>query len=83
MFELGPDKLVFVFLAVLIFLGPKELPAMIRTISKWRRQVRSFQDTIRTEIGSVLDIGRDHGQSATGTPPALEIEPTRRERDEL
>jgi Sec-independent protein translocase protein TatA len=82
MFELGPDKLVFVLLAVLIFLGPKELPAMIRTISKWRRQVRSFQDTIRTEIGSVLDLGRGRGRSTPGAPP-LEIEPPHRDRDEL
>ena len=68
MFELGPDKLVFILLAVLIFLGPKELPAIVRTIGKWRRQVRSFQDTLRTEIGSVLEFPRG-GQSTPGQSP--------------
>jgi sec-independent protein translocase protein TatB len=69
MFELGPDKLVFILLAVLVFLGPKELPAIVRTIGKWRRQVRSFQDTLRTEIGSVFELPRGD-QSTRGNPPA-------------
>jgi sec-independent protein translocase protein TatB len=59
MFDLGPDKLVLIFAAVLIFLGPKEIPAAVRQIGKWRRQLRSFQDTIRSEITSMIELPRD------------------------
>jgi Sec-independent protein translocase protein TatA len=58
MFELGPDKLVIIVVAVLIFLGPKEIPAVIRTIRKWQRQVQSFRDTIKNELGSVIELPR-------------------------
>ncbi len=77
MFELGPDKLVFILLAVLVFLGPKELPAIVRTIGKWRRQVRSFQDTLRAEIGSVLEL-----PSGTTKPAEPPHPPTRRDDDD-
>jgi sec-independent protein translocase protein TatB len=82
MFDLGPDKLVFILLAVLVFLGPKELPAIVRTIGKWRRQVRSFQDTLRTEIGSVFELPSGGEQSPRGKPPAPPNE-THQDRDEL
>jgi Sec-independent protein translocase protein TatA len=58
MFDLGPDKLVIIAVVVMIFLGPKEIPAVVRTIRKWQRQVQSFRDTIKHEIGSVLEPPR-------------------------
>ena len=68
MFDLGPDKLVIVAVVVMIFLGPKEIPAVIRTIRKWQRQVQSFRDTIKHELGSVLEPPRG-GSTATPPPP--------------
>ena len=68
MFELGPDKLVIIVVAVLIFLGPKEIPAVVRTIRKWQRQVQSFRDTLKSELGSVLELPRGGGASTPSTP---------------
>ena len=59
MFDLGPEKLLFVFAAALIFLGPKELPALVRTVGEWRRRLQSVRETIRAELGSVLELPRD------------------------
>ena len=81
MFELGPDKLVIIVVAVLIFLGPKEIPAVVRTIRKWQRQVQSFRDTLRAEIGSVLEVPRG-AQPTPRRPPAAEELPAPQDRDE-
>jgi Sec-independent protein translocase protein TatA len=81
MFELGPDKLVIIVVAVLIFLGPKEIPAAVRTLRKWQRQVQSFRDTIKSEIGSVLELPRG-GQSTPRQPPASGNPPAPQDRGE-
>ena len=68
MFELGPDKLVIIVVAVLIFLGPKEIPAVVRTVRKWQRHVQSFRDTLKNELGSVLELPRG-GSAPTPRSP--------------
>jgi Sec-independent protein translocase protein TatA len=55
-FDLGPEKLLLVLAAVFIFLGPKELPAAARKVGEVLRYLRSLEDTIRTEVGSALDV---------------------------
>jgi Sec-independent protein translocase protein TatA len=64
MFDFGPEKLLLVFVAVLTFLGPKELPAAARTIATWMRHVRSLQDMMRAELGMVLELPSPASTSA-------------------
>ena len=56
MFDIGPEKLAIIFGAVLLFLGPKELPALARKIDELRRQLRSFQETLRSEVNRMTDL---------------------------
>jgi Sec-independent protein translocase protein TatA len=55
MFDLAPDKILIILLAVFIFLGPKELPVAARRISSALRQLRDLQATLRSEVGSLID----------------------------
>jgi Sec-independent protein translocase protein TatA len=66
MFDLGPEKIMMILAAVCIFLGPKELPMAARKIGAATRQLRSWQDTLRTEVSSVLAID---AEPATPTEP--------------
>jgi Sec-independent protein translocase protein TatA len=59
MFDIGPEKLLIIFGAVMLFLGPKEIPAAARTVSKLMRQLRSVQDTLKSELSSVMQIPTD------------------------
>ena len=68
MFDIGPEKLMFIFAAVLLFLGPKEIPAAARTLGKFRQQLRSVQDTIRTELSSVLEVPSSSTTSSPSSP---------------
>jgi Sec-independent protein translocase protein TatA len=72
MFDLGPEKIMMILAAVCIFLGPKELPVAARKIGAATRQLRSWQDTLRTEVSSVLAIDPEpssRDEPAAGTEP--------------
>jgi Sec-independent protein translocase protein TatA len=76
-FEIGPEKILLILGAALLFLGPKELPAAARKLASGMRQLRSLQDTVRGEVMSALDTTSSNGSNDTsGTPseptPALE-----------
>ena len=71
MLDLGWQELFFISLLALIVVGPKDLPNMINSISRWifkgRRLVQGFQgsmelaareleiDTIRHDVNKVYD----------------------------
>src|SRR5437588_10804401 len=40
MFDLGWGKLVVIALIALIVIGPKELPAVLRTVGQWMTKIR-------------------------------------------
>jgi Sec-independent protein translocase protein TatA len=64
MFDLGPDKILVILVALFIFLGPKELPAAARTIGEGMRKLRALQDTVRSELGAAIDVPTDHAAPA-------------------
>jgi Tat protein translocase TatB subunit len=72
MFDIGPDKLFVILVAAFIFLGPKELPAAARKIGELMHQLRSLQDTLRTEAGSAIST-----DSADTEPRELSNQPPR------
>lgn len=82
MFDLGPEKIMMILAAACIFLGPKELPMAARKIGAMTRQLRSWQDTLRTEVSSALALDTepspDVGPSTDAeryAPPAKVPEP--------
>ncbi len=40
MFDIGPEKLIFILIAMLIFLGPKRIPEAARSLG---RSIREFR----------------------------------------
>ena len=75
MLDLGWQELFFIALLALIVVGPKDLPIMVRSISRWifkaRRLVQDFQgsmesaareleiDNIKHEVNKVYDDTED------------------------
>ena len=75
MLDLGWQELFFITLLALIVVGPKDLPIMVRSISRWifkaRRLVQDFQgsmesaareleiDSIKHEVNKVYDDTED------------------------
>jgi Sec-independent protein translocase protein TatA len=74
MFDIGPDKLAVIFGAALLFLGPKELPALARKIGELRRQLRTMQDTLRSELSSMTHFTLE--TSAPNTDTDQDTDPT-------
>ena len=52
--SLQPNEVLIIVLVALIVLGPKRLPAAIRSIGQAFRQVREFSTTMRQEIDATL-----------------------------
>ena len=74
MFELGPDKLAIIFGAALLFLGPKELPIVARKIGDLRRQLRTVQNALRSELQTITQLSH---VSSTEAPNAEgDVDPT-------
>lgn len=52
MLDLGWQELFFIALLALIVVGPKDLPIMVQSISRWifkaRRLVQDFQDSMES-----------------------------------
>ena len=78
MFDLGPEKIMTILVAVCIFLGPKEIPAAARRIGAVTRQLRSWQDTLRAEVSSALSIDDEPSAipARTTRAPADESDPS-------
>jgi len=71
MFDIGWTEMAVIALVVIIFIGPKELPGMLRTLGQWvskaRAMAREFQDGLEDmarETG--LDEAKREIETATG-----------------
>lgn len=50
MLNIGPMELLLILLVALIFVGPKKLPELGRTIGKSLRELRKAQDEVRSTL---------------------------------
>lgn len=55
MFNLGPDKMIIIFVLALVLLGPEELPGAARRLGEFMRVVRSYSDGFRHEMNSMVE----------------------------
>ncbi|MDQ1466434.1 MAG: sec-independent protein translocase protein TatB [Actinomycetota bacterium] len=53
--SLGPAEILVVLVLALIVFGPKRLPEVGRQVGGALRELRKVQDTVQSEIRSVLD----------------------------
>jgi sec-independent protein translocase protein TatB len=71
MFDIGWTEMAVIALVVIIFIGPKELPGVLRTLGQWvskaRAMAREFQDGLEDMAReSGLDEVKKEIESATG-----------------
>jgi sec-independent protein translocase protein TatA len=53
--SLGPAEILVVLVLALVVFGPKRLPEVGRQVGGALRELRKVQDTVQTEIRSVID----------------------------
>jgi Tat protein translocase TatB subunit len=69
--NLGPAEILVILVVALVVFGPKRLPEVGRQVGGALRELRKVQDTVRTEISSVLN-DEDHDSVISSPPPALD-----------
>jgi TatA/E family protein of Tat protein translocase len=53
--SLGPAEILMVLVVALVLFGPKKLPEVSRQVGGALRELRKIQDTVQTEMRSVID----------------------------
>jgi sec-independent protein translocase protein TatB len=84
MFDFSSGELLLIALAVLIFIKPKDLPVVLRTVGQWtgkiRRMAGEFQDQFREAMreAEMADIKKDideaTGKIGSGIDPFKELQ---------
>ena len=54
MFDIGPSELLLIIIVAVIAIGPKELPAALRTAGKWLGQMRRMSAHFRNGFDAML-----------------------------
>ncbi len=75
MFDIGPEKLLVILAIALVFLGPKKLPEMARSIGKGVREFRNASAGIREELTAQLDAPDAPPASSPDTPASSSESP--------
>ncbi|MCO4799197.1 MAG: Sec-independent protein translocase subunit TatB [Colwelliaceae bacterium] len=60
MFDIGFWELLLISIIGLVVLGPERLPVAIRTVRGWISGVKSFSNTVKTELTEELRIQELH-----------------------
>ena len=72
--NLGPAELFLILVVALIVFGPKKLPEVGRQVGSALRELRKMQDSVRSEINSVInpDVSTTSRPVDTSPPAAIE-----------
>lgn len=54
MFDIGWDELLVIALVALVVIGPKELPAVLRTVGQWVARARSLAGEFRSHVDDMI-----------------------------
>jgi len=74
--SLGPAEILVIFVIALLVFGPQRLPEIGRQVGKGVREVRKFQQSLRSDFDDVLaDDMTDHVEPAPTLPPLAEDPP--------
>lgn len=89
MFGIGGTELLIIAVFALLIFGPDKLPQLARTVGRFAREFRRYQDmmesTIRAEIDradSPRETGETPATTAPPEPPAAGFEDDDEEEDE-
>jgi|SRR5579883_1940790 sec-independent protein translocase protein TatB len=81
MFGIDSSEFLLIAIVALVVIGPKELPALLRTWGKWMAQMRSMASEFRGHVDemvrqSELDEVRKQLTDATGGVDLANLDPT-------
>ena len=68
--SLGPAEILVVLVIALVVFGPKRLPEVGRQVGGALRELRKVQDTVQSEIRTVLDDTTGPVRTMTSTQPS-------------
>jgi TatA/E family protein of Tat protein translocase len=85
MLNIGPLELIVILLIALIFVGPKKLPELGRTIGRSLRELRKAQDEVRSTFNLLDEPPRAQRATAARRPAARPRpdEPVEPDRDDV
>jgi TatA/E family protein of Tat protein translocase len=69
MMNFGPIKLLFTAVAALLILGPKRLPAAVRSLGRALGELKKASAEVTEELKAGFDAGTD--DPLLGLPPSL------------
>jgi sec-independent protein translocase protein TatB len=78
MFDISWSELLLIAVVALVFIGPKELPGVLRTVGQWtgkiRRMASEFQDQFREAIreAEVADLKKDIDEATSNLKTGLD-----------
>jgi Tat protein translocase TatB subunit len=59
MFGIGTQELILIFLVAFIFLGPKKLPEIARSLGKAVREFRKASSELREEVEKEIEATKE------------------------
>jgi Tat protein translocase TatB subunit len=72
-FDIGPEKLVFLLVLALIVLGPRRLPQIARSLGRGLRELQRASSEVQRSLSQALDepetAGGDEGATLTEVRP--------------
>ena len=77
MFDIGPEKLLFVLAIALAVLGPERIPHVARGLGKFRAEIRRLTSDIHPDALEALSNPRGALLRAVAEPARALAEPTR------
>jgi TatA/E family protein of Tat protein translocase len=86
--NLGPAEILVILVVALVVFGPKRLPEVGRQVGGALREIRKVQDSVRSEINTVLhddspdptpsirgpEADRDHDDEVGALPPVRNLD---------
>jgi sec-independent protein translocase protein TatA len=63
--NLGPPEIILILIVALIVFGPKKLPEVGRQVGAAVREMRKMQDSVRSELNSVIQFDADAPASSS------------------
>jgi sec-independent protein translocase protein TatB len=79
MFDIGWDELLLIALVALVVIGPKDLPAVLRTLGAWMARARNLAGEFRSHVDEMMreanvDEMKREFTAMAATPEMKEIE---------
>ncbi|MCP4914728.1 MAG: twin-arginine translocase TatA/TatE family subunit [Oligoflexia bacterium] len=84
MFGLGAGELLIIFVFALIFIGPKKLPELARSLGKGIREFQNAKDELMDQVNQQeLDDALDKIETPTGVNEPVEAKQESKKEEEV